>query len=289
VIPLEVGIAHQKWGRPASGSLIVTQRLKVGVLGESDILKLLGVPSFLLLPGFLMVASFLALWVRVRPRKAVQLEVKSLEFWVIAITLSLLTAPLYPKITGVWATSRNYLVAYGLRDIFYVWMGSIVVAVLAWVVMIEGMELRAWMREVQRRRTVPSEEDEPIDILRKLAVHGMGFALKQADSQVSGMSGRYFLVVPVTEGQTEVWVAPPIIMEWTNQANEAYRRRLTEQLNKVEDAAGMVTCIEEGQPPNREMIVLRWKSGGHPMKVDRTKVTIRDDLGAARILQEEDI
>ncbi len=286
VVLLEVGITYQKWGRPVSGNLVARQALKVGVLGESDILKLVGVPSFLLLPGFLMVASFLMLWARVRPRKPIKLELKSTEFWVIAITLSLLTAPLYPKITGLFTRSRDYLIAYGLRDVFYVWMGSIISASLAWVLVTEGIELRAWIRWMQRRRRVPSEDDEPVDILRKLAYHKMGFALKQVDTQIGEESKRYFLIAPETQGQTELWIAPAINMTWTDQANPNYRQRFTDALNQVEDAAALVRCIEEGRQENREMIVLDWESGGHPIKVEKSKATIRDD--PRRIIQEAD-
>ena len=283
----EVDISRREWGQVIRGSVIAKHLLKVGVLGESDILKLLGVPSFLLLPGFLMVAVFMALWSRVHPRRVLSIEVKSTEFWLLAITLSLTTAPVYPYITGWLGESRNYLVAYGLRDVFAVWIGSILTAVLVWVCVDGGIELRKRIREASQRRTTHDEEDDPVETLRKLGRSGMGLALTQVDRELSpGQKKRFFLLSSPTGGEAEVWITPPIIYEWENAADPAYRERFTNQLNREEDPASMAEVIEEGLSANPKMLRVQWRSGEHPTKVRRSAVTVRSDLPVRRFLQE---
>src|SRR5262249_30879588 len=69
---------------------LVTREVTVGVLGESDVLKLLGVPSLLLLPGFLFMSSYLLLWrwklLRLDSNTTPPVEEKSSGFWLLSIT-----------------------------------------------------------------------------------------------------------------------------------------------------------------------------------------------------------
>jgi hypothetical protein len=64
----EVAIEWKKAGRPRTGKAIATHQVEVGILGESEILTVLGVPSFLVLPGFLMTMTVGLLWRFVAPR-----------------------------------------------------------------------------------------------------------------------------------------------------------------------------------------------------------------------------
>ena len=79
----------------SSGSrdFVLTHEVNVGVLGESEVLTLLGVPSLLLLPGFLAVSSFLLLWrwkvLRPGGGDGVPLEETKSGFWLVSITVSL--------------------------------------------------------------------------------------------------------------------------------------------------------------------------------------------------------
>src|SRR6266571_2406611 len=76
-------------------NLVATQEVKVGVLGESTVLQLLGIPSFLVLPGFLVLVMWGLLWTmgfrRSKfdtdqfPLQFSQQQTKP-EFWVVAVT-----------------------------------------------------------------------------------------------------------------------------------------------------------------------------------------------------------
>jgi len=73
--------------------------VNVAVLGESDILKFLGIPSLLFLPGLLMLATWRFLWSLRKSSDEIAkypLQWNTADFWIISIALSLATAWLYP-------------------------------------------------------------------------------------------------------------------------------------------------------------------------------------------------
>jgi hypothetical protein len=113
---------HFAWSEDGKqlGNIIVTQEVKVGVLGESEILTVLGLPSFLILPGFLMLVTIRLLWnlgivKSPEPIGEFPLQVEKPDFWVVSITISGIVAVLYPLFT-----KRNYLDSYGLKDIIVI-------------------------------------------------------------------------------------------------------------------------------------------------------------------------
>jgi hypothetical protein len=289
---LELGIHWEKWGQPFSGTLLASQKLSVGVLGESDILKLLGVPTFLFLPGFLMAAAFMALWKFVSPKKAPALEAKSTEFWLIAITLSLLAAPAYSFITRWFGSPRNYLVAYGMRDVFWVWIGSIGVAAFVWLVITGSMGLMArWKASKHAQRTF-SEDDSPVEVLRKLALNGLGFSLTAVDVTVGSTKQQYLLLEQRREGQTEAWISPPIVWEWRGTRTVEFASQFMKQLDQVKNADALADLIERGCGKGNDvkMLDVSWKyTGEHPVKkkLDGANVTVREDIGEIRMVEEK--
>jgi len=109
----KVPIHWNRAGLKREATVVASQEIDVGIFGETAIMTALGVPSFLFLPGFLMVATFGLLWKLGQPvalRDNFPLKVNTTDFYLIAITLSILTCLAYP-----WATKtflhdrRNYL------------------------------------------------------------------------------------------------------------------------------------------------------------------------------------
>src|SRR5690242_3833744 len=94
-IVFQADLAWNDAGRPQKGSVLVAQTVPVSVFGESDILKLLGVPSFFLLPGFLALTTFTLLWTRVVPKKGLTPALTTAEFGLIAVTLSFAALPIF--------------------------------------------------------------------------------------------------------------------------------------------------------------------------------------------------
>jgi len=273
VLLFDIGLAWEKAGRSWTGSLVATHKLDVGILGESDILKLIGVPSFLLVPGFLMTMAFMMLWTHVDPKREggkLPLEAKSSEFWLIAITLSLVTAPLYPPITDIFGPRRNYLRGYGLRDVVQVWLGSLAVATLAWLAVVVIRNVRARVRYQraadQERRTYPAEGDSPVQVLRKLAGLGASYPPELVNVTVEGATTAYFFLAEVRD---RVWVAPPVRLEWKPTAIDSipagYRRELPQVLDRSGDPGAVAEKLEAGQ----EWLDVAWEG---PRAFDRGQV-----------------
>ncbi|HLO17696.1 MAG TPA: hypothetical protein VK206_22895 [Anaerolineales bacterium] len=222
----EVGITWIKSGHTNSGSLLATQTINTAIIGESDLLKLLGIPSFLFLPGFLILTTFVTLWKRVFPKSTTNLDFSPPEFALISITLSLITAAAYPRITGLFSNEpRNYLQAYGLRDVFQVWFGSVAFGALVWIAWSGGLSLRDKYREFQKIKLqkkleaeqearlallTPKETDTPSQILEKMARNDIKLPLLEAKIKIGGRTPVCFIVLPANTDQSPVWVTPPI-------------------------------------------------------------------------------
>ncbi|MCW3094900.1 MAG: hypothetical protein JWL77_518 [Chthonomonadaceae bacterium] len=136
---------------------VVTQAVTVGVLGETGLLTLLAVPSFLVLPGFLFLGT-LGLFQRLIgsrrddekdadgtwPLKTVR------DFWIVAITLSGLAIGLL----GPW---WNLLDGYGFNDIVRVWCVAFLLGFLTYIT------YYAWEQGITIK-----PGDAPLTVLEKL-------------------------------------------------------------------------------------------------------------------------
>ncbi len=268
-ILFEVFVEWNRSGRSWSGSVIRSHTVELGVLGESDIVKLVGAPSFLLLPGFLVVATYLLLHNRILPRKPIQLDVKTPDFWILAVSLSILAIALYGLFTG-----RNVLARYGLSDILNMWTGAIVVGLVIWAIAL------TYRRQVAHTQ-IPSESDLPIDVLRKLANNKLGFYLPQVDVLAGQQTRRYLASMPVQDTPDEIWALPLITFSWTPQATEDFKRRFIDQLDRDHEAKMMVEQIKTGQVNG--MLTVRWETGDGPVRIKTG--AIRKDLAPRRLIK----
>ncbi|MCA1601503.1 MAG: hypothetical protein LC776_07640 [Acidobacteria bacterium] len=227
-------------GAKRSGSTIAKHEFDAGVLGSSAMLTAVGVPSFLLLPGFLLILVFGMLWNLGEKRKDIPLDLKSPQFWAGAILLSLTTAVLYPLITG-----RDYLKGYSFKDVYYLWFGSAAVAALVWA----GTVLVLWWNEKSRAKKVRGRTftatDEPMEVLRKLARNGLGFELEQVDVSIGGKDVRAALLSKGEPGQPS-WVAPFIGLSLP--ADEPVPMKdLTNQLKEVNAPAALAEFVAKNR------------------------------------------
>jgi hypothetical protein len=178
---------------------VKSQVVEVGVLGESTVLKALGVPSFLLLPGSLMLLT-VGLLRKYGPRPpsgqapTEMMEPTSPYFWLVSITLSGLMAVLYRAISGSW-----YFVRYGLADVVLVWLFSIALGALwfgAWY----------WLEG----RKTPTVDDDPLQVLRKLWWQRMGLTLDRYSIKSDGSGQSVFAIRKHPEEDKKIWVSPAI-------------------------------------------------------------------------------
>ena len=219
-VVLAIDLSWTDGGKPRTGAVATAQTLPVSILGQSEILKLMGVPSFLLLPGFLALATFGFLWARIAPKKKILDPLSVEEKALLAVSLSFLTAFVYPFL----AHGRNYLNGYGLRDVVWVWFGSIGFAMAAWIVASgsRAMYARAQRLKAERQaradadavnRRMPTKNDSPSKMLDRMQANHVGLPPHQVKVKLgSAQKARAFLVVPAGGPITESWVVPPIAL-----------------------------------------------------------------------------
>jgi len=254
----EAEVKQKKYGHDWKGTLITQHKFTVGVAGESEMLTAVGVPSLLLLPGFLFLVMFMFLWNNVRPKApAINLDLKRPEFWAISILLSILAAKTYPYITDLFGQSRDYLESYGLKDLIIIWTGSVAFGVIVWTLVVGGKRLLIWWY-------IPSPGEKPVELLRKLARNKMGLTLRQVSVTVEGQQKQVFDVTPPRFR----WLAPgnlvaPEIKITTDVGSEGkYITDLKDEINRLKDATdpgkmkNFISLIEREM--NNKNIYVAW-------------------------------
>ena len=275
----DIGVEWARSGYTQAGNLIATHKLEANVLGESDILKLVGVPSFLLLPGFLMVTTFMTLWTHVKPHKALNLKENLPEFALLSITLSLLAAPLYPVITTWFGSPRDYLESYGLLDVILVWTGSIGGGGVIWALWLVGVNVA---QRIQTQRNIPLETDSPVTVLRKMERHHIPYPPEYAEAQGPQGKSICFIILRAPGDGNDIWVAPAIVYDVKPPARKAPAGetspgdKLDTDINEASQnhsPAVMARVLEQGIETgictvtwDQEVIIQR------PEKLDRDKV-----------------
>ena len=241
----EVALRWTTGGREISGIQVAPYEMDVGVLGESEILTALGVPTFLVLPGFLMVVAFGLLWNHApspsgQPRKEFSLlSGKGAEFWLVAVSLSMLAAAAYPRITDWLGERRSYLEGYDLADVIRVWTGSILIGVLTFLAK-DAFDAR---REARRRERELSEGDEPLAVLRKLKLQKAALVLPRVDVRMDGQERRAF---QLRRDGDRIWVAPRIRLVGLDRVEPAVRTEIESRINQG-DPGALAELIEGTQ------------------------------------------
>lgn len=227
IVLFDVKMAWEDQGQLREGSMLAHFDCAVEVLGDSDLLVAVGVPTFLLLPGFLFVYVFATLWNKTRTLsnvKQFELDLKSGGFWVWAVLVSLLAGLLYPVLYGY-----SFLDGYGRRDVFKVWFGSVIVAGLFWFFALAVLSI--WQR-TQKRLHQFNDTDTPIDVLQKLKRNKKGFKLSQVDAQIKGpQKVRAFLLNEADSTNTAIWVSPGVGLSLVDQIEASVKAEIEKNLN----------------------------------------------------------
>jgi hypothetical protein len=182
--------AHREGAaRPWQGSQLVTADLTVGIPGLEGIQTLVQVPSFLLLPGFLVCVVFLMTWTFWRPgaegqaKASIAAIAMSPALWVLAITISMVMVGLYPSLTDLIGRGRRDLLqGFDLSDVITMWLFSLLVGLLAGNAAI-GVKT---FREHRAARTRFASADDPITVLRKMQLQRMSLNRMLSDTAAHG-------------------------------------------------------------------------------------------------------
>jgi hypothetical protein len=168
------------------------------------------------------------------------------EFWLIAITLSILMALVYPRVTH-----RDYLEGYNLADVVQIWLASIILAAGLFILVVGGRNLAGraleLAREIRYQRLTPSEKDEPVTLLRRLHRQELGLYLERVELQVDTVKDFAFVFQPKEEGWETLWVGPAIVVEWLQGADVGLRRQVAEQLGGHGSALKLAELLALGK------------------------------------------
>jgi hypothetical protein len=227
-VPATVGTRHF--------DLVSAQMTKVAVTGEADLLTVLGVPSILFLPGFLVIATASILWRFRLLRKEwdgaeFPLPFKEPGFWVFAIAISLLAA-LICKPIGLDVLGR-----YGLRQIIYLWLGSIGVGLVGYVLVV--LLFNRW-----HSSRVPGEHDDPLKVLRKLDRQQLTL-LRPSYPGTATPPARMFLLQPENDSRPSTWVCSQIGYTREN-IDEGLDEEIARHLDTTHDAKALAEALAKG-------------------------------------------
>lgn len=233
----------------AATVMTTAQEINVVVLGESDLLKFLGIPSLLFLPGVLMLITwqFLALWGKSDDdAKKYKPQWNTSDFWVIAVALSLITALIYPWLTEHFLhDERDFVGAYGLVDYALILGFSLITSILAFGAA-RGLTA-AWKARTAHKlaQTAPNPDDKPLQILKKLARLKADNLFQQYAP--GGEQATHLLRLDPWSTDAEAWFVPRAEIKGLNQADADAvdeRDRLVNQ--PPTDAASVLAKIQEG-------------------------------------------
>lgn len=247
-----------EWGPKENrqkANVIAQQEFEVGILGESEMLTALGLPSFLILPGFLMIVMYGLLDKRAVLDQSILKNATNAPLWIGAITLSGLMAFLYPFGTKLLSgVRRDYLISYGLGDVIRVWIASILLGVVAWLIVQCFKRLRRYLFK-------PSSLDKPARLLRKLYWQGLPLNLDKFGVKINSTDVEVFLLERRRENQETYWVGPYINIEWPS----VEERLKPEQARLKQDVAAqldgdnpkaLAKLIEEGE--GKKVLTAQW-------------------------------
>ena len=272
---------------------LITREVSVGVIGQSEILKLLGVPSFFLLPGFLAISSFQLLWGLLASKfggsKDPPWGKEKETFWLIAVTASLAISSLFL----LWR--RDVFSFYSLSDVMVIWWVSLTLGALCYLAIHvwriqQEMEKKA--QEEQLEQTMyPQPGDSPLLVLRKMKDHQL--TLDRPRVKVKDLDLPFFeLYEHAKDGS--IYVCPPMVLTWERDVPRKLRDAVQEVLDANRDPGVLATLLESArQSDGSQPYELKWvelPAGiSHPQKIakDRVEKRLEADLVVSQQERQE--
>jgi len=257
---------------PMTGSTTKTHEVEVKVFGEGEILGALSnAVTFLMMPGFIMVIVFAMAWKISAPAPykeklpgwLKEAKIIDLQFWVIAITMSLIMARwLYPILTELFSSGRrNYLYGYGFYDIVMMWWFSVLMGALSGLIAGGGVSL---YRRISYRKAIHGNEN-PLEFLQKAVALGVKEAwLKKTTLKESGKSG--YLIEEDDIKKESLWVIPRVHVLWQASADELYARFEDKIFDDKAILSDVLNTLVDGKKEGHEgkgLQGIEWEKSSH--------------------------
>ncbi|NUW37162.1 hypothetical protein HTZ77_38030 [Nonomuraea sp. SMC257] len=265
-------------GRLRPVAVVASQEVTYAVLGESEFLTAIGIPSFLVLPGFLALMSYRLVARRYNAADEVlpSLEVSAPEFLTLSATLSVLAIPMFWLVTWLLGDPHTYLTGYGVDDLLAVWLASVLIGLCAFGI---PRFVLVWR---EHRRT-PRPSDRPQQFLERLSAAGASVMLPQVRVELrSGAPPKQlYTFTPGTRQDGSVWVVPAIRYSFEQEAADADVERLREVLDGTASAAAVLKAVRQ-----TSTVRLAWAPGPvcGPKLVGPSKIV--DEVQPACLLRQ---
>ena len=234
-------------------------KITIGVPGVTEALQFLGIPSLLLLPGALMILTFVTVLPWLTPQRKIDWKQPSLLL--LAILLSFGAAHVYPKVTKYeLGVARDYLQGYDLHDVVYLWTGAMVVGLGAASLIAIVYHFVTWLRAFYANLYEPQEGEEAINVLRKLHHHSAPFKLRQR-RRTAQADGETQLLLPFGQAPNgRQWLVPRAIVVTANTPIRNEIQRLLERIDLAAPGAvnELVQKIESALSAMPPQVTLQW-------------------------------
>jgi hypothetical protein len=243
------------WGDKAhvrSGSVVVSHDVKFGVFAESEVGELLKIPSFLVLPGFLLVLTLGLLWragahFKRLPNEPILSNVAAFAYFVVLTSMLLIVV--YRIRTG-----RDIRAGYSFGDIVTISRDSILYALVLF-----GAAFLAHSRYLRWRYPTEGDRDSPITTLKKLGRQGLGLELYEVEIKAGTAQGKAWLYESRDRDRPRKAVGPQIGVEYT-AADPKINAEVQKDVNRYRDAkdnpGGLAERLEEAQ--SAKQVAVRW-------------------------------
>lgn len=255
--------------------VVKTKDVFVNVLGESEILTLLGVPSLLILPGVLVVITFSLIHNAFHSKNKIEVKLRSHRYWFIAISASIAIGFLYPLLTQLIAVRRNFIEGYGLKDIIWVWGFSILIGGTAYMIWMVSIKIHMdW-----KNRHVPHMDDTPLQTVKKTYLRIHKENVKIVHANIDGIMQPVCLLNGMDAVKETCWIAPRIHVRWKKSASESMRSELKKLLCKSIRSKKLIGFLQK--QIRKKQLEITWDAnsqldGVFPIKKQNIKETINE-------------
>lgn len=251
-------------GAGRADTLLASQNVEIRIPGLSDALKLLGVPTLLLLPGVL---TLTALFLVFTPSGTNRLAPPGPGFWMIAIPISFALSQAYAGAMSWAGFPRDLSERFGLWDIGVIWVASMVL----------GLAIGSVFQAVKTRRDnadaaavaarTLTANDTPLVLFERLRLL-RGFETAPQWYRLGDREG--FLIRP--KGGQARWLVPEAVARTAKPA-DVDRARWDEALAGLDRLARtaaplteLVRFLRERHEAGLELVA--WPGGVEPLELD---------------------
>ena|GEM_PF-5966638 len=242
--------------------LVATEKTKVGVAGETEVLTVLGIPSLLLLPGFLVLATIGLFWRILRPNwlpKDFPLTLKEPEFWVLAVFISIVMVLLANPILDIDLLGR-----YGLNDLVKLWSVSMLIGLAIYLAILGAVW--GW-----RSTRIPSGNDKPVDVLKKLGRRKLDLVRPRFSFDLGGGNAiNLFVIEPESDARAATWTCPAINFTWSGEVDTSLSEKINQELDSGHDAGTLAGHLSKGEKEGK--LTASFEGNRRPMEVSKDKV-----------------